>query len=147
MAGKPTYLVPVDFSKPSDAAVDNAVRLAREHQAKLLFTHVITAPVILPDDIGSAQFLDDYYRAAERDAREKMAKLAKRKKLRPQNYRFIIVKRGDPALAIAQQAKKSRVSMIIMGSHGRTGLQRFMLGSVAERTLRYATCPVLIVKK
>jgi nucleotide-binding universal stress UspA family protein len=48
---------------------------------------------------------------------------------------------------IAKQAKKLRAAMIVMGSHGRTGLQRFLLGSVAERTLRYADCPVLIVKK
>ena len=147
MAGKPTYLVPIDFSKPSEYAVDDAIRLAREHRTKLLFIHVITVPVILPDDGGTAQFLDDYYGAAEQDAREKMQKLAKQKKLKPQNYRFVIVKRGDPAHAIASQAKKSRAAMIIMGSHGRTGLQRFMLGSVAERTLRYAACPVLIVKK
>jgi nucleotide-binding universal stress UspA family protein len=48
---------------------------------------------------------------------------------------------------IAAVAKKSRAAMIVMGSHGKTGFQRFMLGSVAERTLRYAHCPVLIVKK
>lgn len=147
MAGKPTYLVPVDFSKPSEAAVDDAVRLAREHRAQLLFIHVITAPVILPDEGGGAQFLDDYYRAAEQNGRENMQQLARQKKLKPQSYRFIMIKRGDPAQAIAAQAKKSRAAMIVMGSHGRTGLQRFMLGSVAERTLRYAACPVLIVKK
>ena len=48
---------------------------------------------------------------------------------------------------IARQAKKLRVAMIVMGSHGRTGLQRLLLGSVAERTLRYTDCPVLIVKR
>jgi nucleotide-binding universal stress UspA family protein len=52
----------------------------------------------------------------------------------------------DFGSVIARQAKRLRVSMIIMGSHGRTGLHRFLLGSVAERTLRYASCPVLIVK-
>jgi nucleotide-binding universal stress UspA family protein len=53
----------------------------------------------------------------------------------------------NPAEVIARQAKKLHASMIIMGSHGRTGLQRLLLGSVAERTLRLAGCPVLIVKK
>ena len=52
----------------------------------------------------------------------------------------------DFADIIVRQAKKLRASMIVMGSHGRTGLSRLLLGSVAERTLRYATCPVLIVK-
>ena len=50
-----------------------------------------------------------------------------------------------PAI-IARQAKRLGASMIIMGSHGRTGLRRLLLGSVAERTLRYADCPVLIIK-
>jgi nucleotide-binding universal stress UspA family protein len=59
----------------------------------------------------------------------------------------LIVARGvNFAEIIAQQARKLRATMIIMGSHGRTGLQRFLIGSVAERTLRYARCPVLIVK-
>jgi nucleotide-binding universal stress UspA family protein len=48
---------------------------------------------------------------------------------------------------IVNQAKKARAAMIIMGSHGRTGLKRLVVGSVAERTLRYARCPVLIVKR
>jgi nucleotide-binding universal stress UspA family protein len=59
----------------------------------------------------------------------------------------VIVQRGDPARVIANQAKKTRARMIVMGSHGRTGLKRLVLGSVAERTLRYARCPVLIVKR
>ena len=53
---------------------------------------------------------------------------------------------ADFADVIVRHAKKLRASMIIMGSHGRTGLRRLLLGSVAERTLRYAKCPVLIVK-
>jgi nucleotide-binding universal stress UspA family protein len=147
MAAKQTYLVPVDFSKPSDDAVDHAVRLARERGAGLVFIHVISPAVMLPDEADAGQFLEDYYRASEEDARDKMGRLARLKKLDPKSYRFLIVKRADPARAIAAQAKKSHASMIVMGSHGRTGLQRFMLGSVAEKTLRYAACPVLIVKK
>lgn len=61
--------------------------------------------------------------------------------------RFVLIKGRDPARGIAAQARKSRVSMIIMGAHGRTGLKRLVLGSVAEKTLRHARCPVLIVKK
>jgi nucleotide-binding universal stress UspA family protein len=59
----------------------------------------------------------------------------------------LVLARGtDFADIIVRQAKRLGVAMIIMGSHGRTGLRRFLLGSVAERTLRYAECPVLIVK-
>jgi nucleotide-binding universal stress UspA family protein len=76
-----------------------------------------------------------------------MDKLVRKKKLKPRSYQSVIVKRGDPAQVIANQAKKTRAQMIVMGSHGRTGLRRLVLGSVAERTLRYAGCPVLIVKR
>jgi nucleotide-binding universal stress UspA family protein len=51
------------------------------------------------------------------------------------------------AETIVREAKQLRAAMIVMGNHGRAGLQRLLLGSVAERTLRYADCPVLIVKK
>jgi nucleotide-binding universal stress UspA family protein len=80
-------------------------------------------------------------------ARANFGKLPKRKKLKPEDCRFIVARGTNFADVIAKQAKKLRAAMIVMGSHGRTGLQRFLLGSVAERTLRYADCPVLIVKK
>ncbi|OGQ54809.1 MAG: hypothetical protein A2W66_12895 [Deltaproteobacteria bacterium RIFCSPLOWO2_02_56_12] len=70
-----------------------------------------------------------------------------RKHLKPGQCRSMLIRGVDPGRTIADLARRSRASMIIMGSHGRTGLQRLMLGSIAERTLRYAKCPVLIVKK
>jgi nucleotide-binding universal stress UspA family protein len=82
----------------------------------------------------------------ERDARERFARLAKRKGLKATDCEFILARGADFADVIVRQAKRLRSSLIIMGSHGRTGLRRFLLGSVAERTLRYSTCPVLIVK-
>jgi nucleotide-binding universal stress UspA family protein len=88
----------------------------------------------------------DFYGLLERDARANFAKLLKRKRLQPKECELVLARGTDFADIIARQAKKLRVSMIVMGSHGRTGLRRFLLGSVAERTLRYASCPVLIVK-
>jgi nucleotide-binding universal stress UspA family protein len=89
----------------------------------------------------------DFYALLERDARERFAKLSRRKKLKPEHCRFVMARGTNFAEVIVREAKKMRASMIIMGSHGRTGLQRLLLGSVAERTLRYAACPVLIVKQ
>jgi nucleotide-binding universal stress UspA family protein len=71
----------------------------------------------------------------------------------PKAYGEILENRARDGLqrmarhARLMRAKKLKASMIVMGSHGRTGVSRLMLGSVAERTLRYAECPVLIVKK
>jgi nucleotide-binding universal stress UspA family protein len=95
---------------------------------------------------GTADMVLELQRAMEESAEKGMKRLVSRKQLRRGQYRSLIVRGGDPARVIAGRAKRSRASMIIMGSHGRTGLKRFMLGSVAERTLRYADCPVLIVK-
>jgi nucleotide-binding universal stress UspA family protein len=143
MAGIKTYLVPVDFSKGSEAALDQAVKMAKENRAKLLLVHVISTAFTYPLEAGYADIFD----ILEKSARESMAKLVRRKRLQPRRCRSLVIPGLNPADTIAALARKSRAAMIIMGSHGRTGLQRLMLGSVAERTLRYAQCPVLIVKK
>ena len=146
MAASNVYLVPIDFSKTSLTALDYAVRLARENKMELQLIHVIPAPPPLTMENGAADFLQDYYDPSEKSAVKQLKRLAQRKKLGSGKHRFVVIKRGEPARVIADHAKKSRASLIIMGSHGRTGLKRLMLGSIAERTLRYARCPVLIVK-
>jgi nucleotide-binding universal stress UspA family protein len=137
-----TYLVPVDFSRGSDKAFEYALKLARENKAKLVALHVVPAELIYPPTGGRF----DFYGLLERDARQNYAKLAGQKKVKPAECRLVLARGVNFAEIIVQQAQKLGTSMIIMGSHGRTGLQRFLLGSVAERTLRYARCPVLIVK-
>ena len=143
MAASKSYRVPVDFSKGSEFALNQAIKMARENQVKLLLVHVISTTFAFPLEVG----FGDIFEALEKDARERMKRLIRRKRLKPGQYRSMLIRGVDPAQVIVSQAQKSRASMIIMGSHGRTGLQRLMLGSVAERTLRYAKCPVLIVKK
>lgn len=143
MSRSDTYLVPLDFSRGSEKALNYALALARERKAKLVALHVVPAELIYPPTGGRF----DFYSLLERDARENFRKLAKRKKLKPEDCRLIVARGTNFAEVIARQAKKMHVAMIVMGSHGRTGLQRLLLGSVAERTLRYADCPVLIVKK
>jgi nucleotide-binding universal stress UspA family protein len=137
------YLVPIDFSRGSEVALNHALALARGNKGKIFLLHVIPAAIVYPSE--GTTF--DLYTLMERDAREEVGKLARRKRLKPSDYRFVLIRASDTAQTIAREAKKHRVSMIVMGSHGRTGWKRFILGSVAERTLRYADCPVLIVKK
>ena len=142
MAKKETYLVPIDYSGGADKAFDQALKLTRERHAKLYALHVVPAELIYPQTGGRF----DFYRLMERDARDRFAKLIKRKGVKPRECELVLARGTDFADVIVRQAKKLRVAMIIMGSHGRTGLRRLLLGSVAERTLRYADCPVLIVK-
>lgn len=149
MAAGKNYLVPVDFSKTSEVAVDHAVKLAKENKGRLVLLHVIpTAAVAMTGpEVASGPMIVDIENAQLNEAKSRMARLVRKKKLREGSFKSMIVRRGDPALVITQQAKKNRDAMIVMGSHGRTGLKRLVMGSVAERTLRYARCPVLIVKK
>jgi nucleotide-binding universal stress UspA family protein len=142
MATSNIYLVPVDFSRGSGKALDYALKLAREKPAKVIALHVVPAELIYPPT--GARF--DFYGLMERDARENFRKLLKRKRLQPKDCQLVLARGTDFAEIIVRQAKRLRASMIVMGSHGRTGLGRLLLGSVAERTLRYATCPVLVVK-
>ena len=143
MPASKIYLVPVDFSKGSEFALNHAIKLAGASKGKLLLVHVLSMTFAFPMEVDFSDIFD----ILEKDAREKMRKLVQRKHLKPGQCRSMLIRGVDPGRTIADLARRSRASMIIMGSHGRTGLQRLMLGSIAERTLRYAKCPVLIVKK
>jgi nucleotide-binding universal stress UspA family protein len=132
MASSKIYLVPVDFSKGSEIALKHALKLARKRKGKLLLVHIVPLVIHLATVAG--------YLRGELEA------VARRLGLKTREYRLLVLERPETARAIANLAKQSRAAMIVMGSHGKTGLQRFVLGSVAERTLRYAECPVLIVK-
>jgi nucleotide-binding universal stress UspA family protein len=144
-----TYVVPVDFSRTSEAALDHAVKLTRENKGKLVLIHAIPTAAMATAGTheGAPEMIVEVEKAQRQEAQNQMEKLIRKKKLIPGTFRSMIISRGDPARIIADQARKARAAMIVMGSHGRTGLKRLVLGSVAERTLRYARCPVLIIKK
>src|SRR5712692_3254559 len=125
MAASKTYLVPVDFSKGSEAALKHAIKLARESKSKLVLVHVLSTQVLYSPDESFVSYAD----ILRKNAQENFKKLVKRMRLKPGEYRWILLLGGDTAGTIARQAKKFRASMIIMGSHGRTGLQRLLLGS------------------
>jgi len=142
MARGEVFLVPVDFSRGSEKALDYALKMARQQGAKVVSLHVVPTDVIYPQT--GTRF--DLYGLMAGDARRNFQKLVKRKHLDPKNSTLMLAHGTDLSAIIARHAKKISAAMIVMGSHGRTGLRRFLLGSVAERTLRYADFPVLIVK-
>lgn len=142
MAKSKTYLVPIDFSRGSQIAFRHAARLAGKNKGKLLLVHVVP-PLSYP--VGA--LLPKYFLSMGRQAKYALEKMARRQGLQKNRLRPLVLESADAARVIADQAKKSRAAMIVMGSHGRTGLERAVLGSIAERTLRYAPCPVLVVKK
>jgi len=103
--------------------------------------------VVAPLSYPAGALLPKYFSSIERQAKYALERMARRQGLPKSRFRPLVVQSADTARVIADQAKKLRVAMIVMSSHGRTGLDRLMLGSVAGSTLRYASCPVLVVKK
>jgi nucleotide-binding universal stress UspA family protein len=133
-------LVPLDFSDCSQVAFDCGVRLAREFCSELLLVHVID-PICYPfgDEYGgvhSARLMEE----ARAFAQSKMKKLARNAKVQCS----IRIREGSPAREICQLAKRD-VDLIIVPTHGRTGLSHVLIGGVAERVVRHATCPVLVI--
>jgi nucleotide-binding universal stress UspA family protein len=139
-----TILVPIDFSEHSSGALDLAIQLAKTHSARIELVH--SFPVVLPplspyDTIYPTDFTAKCREAAEAKLtqwRERVsaAGIEVNAKATPE----------PPSEAIPQNAKDLGADLIVMGTRGLSGLKHVMLGSVAERTLRAAPCPVLTVR-
>ena len=140
-------LHPTDFSAASTLAFKEAVRLARTGGATLLLLHVINPT--MPPDIGKRDISPPTYRQLRKVWRawalEQLVRLtarARAAKVRSTSS----VREGVEAIEIARLARSRRAAMIVMGTHGRTGLGRVLLGSVARRVLGLASCPVVTVR-
>jgi nucleotide-binding universal stress UspA family protein len=137
-----TILVPVDFSAGSLRALDLADSLANQFNAVLVLVHVL-------DPIYTAGRLDSpRLRAHRAEARQeaelklgRLAQISTRESERPRKHHVID---GVAPDAILTFAKKAKADWIVMGSKGQTGVKRLLAGSVAERVVRHATCPVLV---
>ena len=134
-------LVATDGSEFSEAALEYAIDLAKKNYAELFIVYVVPlAP------LGSA-WEDDRIREKLRQEGEEILKKAKEKVKRKGRMAEIILKEGVPSEEILKTAKEKNVDLIVMGSHGRTKLQKIILGSVAERVIGGAHCPVMVLKK
>lgn len=134
-----TILHPTDFSERSEPAFRLACALARDYGARLVVVHVEAFPsvlygegIALPVSAVDQQALkDELLRVKSPDARVVV------------EHRLF---KGDAAAEIVAAAEDTKADIIVMGSHGRTGLARMVLGSVAEKVMRRAPCPVVTVK-
>jgi universal stress protein A len=134
-------LVPTDFSDRSLRALDYAIDFARPSNAELRIIHVV-------EPIRHTRLISDVSELLENrrtEAAEELAKLEKETKQRYRNCRSE-VHFGVPFEVIANVAKKSEADLVIIATHGHTGLSHMFLGSVAERVVRVAQCPVLTVR-
>jgi nucleotide-binding universal stress UspA family protein len=141
-------LHPTDFSRASGAAFSKSLAEARERRSELVLVHVLSPVVPMPGD-GEGFMTPSVYEQMNKSARAWAQKqldrlLAKAKTARVRARGLLL--EGVAHEQIVRAAKRQRADMIVMGTHGRTGVTRLFLGSVAARVAATASCPVLTVR-
>ena len=141
-------LHPTDFSKASSAAFARSLAEARENRSQLVLVHVLS-PVIPMAAAGGPPLRPSVYQQMNDSARawaqKQMDRLLAKAKAARVRARGLLLE-GVAHEQIVRAAKRQQAGMIIMGTHGRTGMVRFFLGSVAARVAAMAPCPVLTVR-
>lgn len=137
-----TVLLPYDFSEASNAAVDEAFGMF-DDTTKVFVIHVLMPYTNVSLD---GHILTDFSNDIEEERRTTAMKAMEEQIKDPLNRTFRNVRFGDPGSEIVHFANEINADFIVMPSHGRTGISRLLLGSVAERVLRLAECPVLVLR-
>ena len=138
-------LVATDFSKTSEAALAYGRELARTFGAKLIVFHAADNIVARYNFDGAALPLD-VQAEYEAGVKERLGSVPDESDYRELRAETVLRTSTSPADAIVEYAKESGVDLIVLGTHGRRAFARMLLGSVAERVLRLAPCPVLTVR-
>lgn len=133
-------LVPVDFSDPSRKALEYAVSLAEEFKGEIILINVEAPYPILPEMPSATAQLTELL---QKEAAARLEKWRAQIKDVPSRAVALI---GSAAKTVVEFAAREEVDMIVLGTHGRTGLPHALLGSVAERIVRLASCPTLVVR-
>ncbi|QEG33775.1 universal stress protein [Bythopirellula goksoeyrii] len=135
-------LIPTDFSEQANRAVDDGLAMVEDPE-HLIVLHV--APALSSFSEGDP--LVGWNMISDEDRTKYLLEML-RKKFTDEKYKKVhfIISYGTPAEEITQVAKNENCDMIVLPSHGRTGLARLLIGSVAERVVRLAHCPVLVLR-
>jgi nucleotide-binding universal stress UspA family protein len=137
-------LVPVDFSAPTQKALQYAAAFVAQFNARLILLHVIE-PTVVPDNFGIIPpAYDELNAEITQTARQRLNHLAG--SLANLGEIELELRLGRPAWEITRCAEQTKADLIIVATHGRTGLKHVLLGSVAELVVRHAPCPVLVVR-
>jgi len=139
------FLVPVDFSEYANQALEYAIGLASKLGARLTLLHVIQPLPLAGVDMG-VTLPYTYIQDLEAEITNSMQAYLERVTAAGLEGEIAVV-HGVPFQEILETAKTQQVDLIVMGTHGRTGLQHVLLGSVAEKVVRLAPCPVLVVRQ
>ncbi len=138
-------MVATDGSEPVRRAVETAVEIAKISGAKLYAVYVIASgelSIIYPKDVGWGRATLEYFRAEGREATTYVESSGKAENVEVES----VILEGKPGDEIVDFAERSNIDLIVMGTLGRAGIERFLLGSVAESVVRHSKKPVLIVR-
>lgn len=139
-------LVPVDFSGQSAYALEYAIDLAKAMGASIHVFHAYSLPTQIVGPYEVAPIPNDFFEQVRESASKHLAQSREKVKAGGVACEASLTD-GAPAEAIAEAAKQVNADLIVMGTRGHTGLKHMLLGSVAERTLRIAPCPVLATRE
>jgi nucleotide-binding universal stress UspA family protein len=143
-------LVTTDFSEAGDHAISHAFRMAADHGAEVLLLHVVEI-VVAPNPLYAHYYPTDLLTPeirvrAENDARQAILDRTPKNGPLAAVPHQVVVAHGMPAEEIIRTAREQQADLIVISTHGRTGLRHLILGSTAERVIRHAHCPVLVVR-
>ena len=140
-------LVATDFSEPSDAALTYGRALARNFSATLHVVHVVgNVPTLVYRAEAYAASMPELQQELEDGARKQLAALLVDNDQPPMTVRQVVITSNALAAPIVDYAARERIDLIVSGTHGRGGVAHLLMGSVAERVVRTAPCPVLTVR-
>ena len=138
-------LHPTDFSRASGAAFAKAVQLAKKNRSELVIAHVLAPVVPAVDGYIAPEVYTQLEESGRRYGKKQLDALVAKARKTGVRARGLLLD-GLVHDRIVGAARKERADMIVIGTHGRTGLARFVLGSVASRVVSHAKCPVLTVR-
>jgi nucleotide-binding universal stress UspA family protein len=145
-------LVPIDGSPTSNRSLEEAIALARDQSARLCLLHVVDELVVTQGFEGVAyipeSYMDDFMDALREDGKKLLARAEARARRRRVKVETALLETVGHRVAelILKHAKKWRADVIVLGTHGRRGLSRLLMGSDAEMVVREAPVPVLLVR-
>jgi universal stress protein A len=137
-----------DYSKASRRAREKAIELAKDYDAELCVVHVIapTTAYFSEQEYAGAELYMKLEESATREAESSMKRLMTAMEKAKVKAKSLLL-RGSPHEQIVKAAKSKKADMIVIGTHGRTGLSKLFMGSVAGRVISTASCPVLTVRQ
>lgn len=138
-------LVPTDFNEKSDDVLKSAIGLAKNYDAELIIVHIISTDIYISSFYASAVNMPNLLNEVAQEAQAHMENFIKDFDLEGIKHSVSVVE-GNITSVILEKSEQEDIDLIIMGSHGRTGIERFILGSNSEKVIRNAHCNVLIIK-